>query len=118
MSPGRRARAAQRAQRVNAANELLSAGMEIVQATRDLARRFQVSERQARRYLEQAQAGGMVVVPEPTTVFTVKLPVGLVGWLRSYAHGSGHTISSLVAQALEEFRGRVRAGPSGGQKTG
>lgn len=118
MTPGRRARAVQRAQRVNVANELLSAGLEIVQASRDLARRFRLSERQARRYVEEARAGGMVAVPEPTAVFTVKLPVSLIRWLRNYAHGSGRTLSSLVTQALEEFRARVRAGPGGGQKTG
>jgi hypothetical protein len=117
MGPGRRARAAQRAQRVNVASEWLSAGSEVVQVTRNLARRFRLSERQARRYVEEAQAGGMVAVPEPTAVFTVKLPGGLIRWLRHYAHGSGRTLSSLVTQALEEFRDRVRAGPGGGQKT-
>lgn len=117
MMLGRRARAAQRAQRVNVASELLGAGMEVMQASRNLARRFRLSERQARRYVEEAQAVGKVPVPEPTSVFTVKLPVGLIRWLRGYAHGSGRTLSSLVTQALEEFRSGVRAGPSGGQKT-
>jgi hypothetical protein len=113
--PGRRARADQRAQRVNAAAELLDAGLELAQASRDLARRFRLSERQARRYLERARSEGAVEVPQPTSVFTVKLPRGLIERLRSYAHGSGRTLSSIVAQALEEFLGRVRAGPRGGQ---
>ena len=118
MTAGRRARAAQRARRVNVANQLLEAGLEVMQATRNLARRFRLSERQARRYVEEARAEGMVAVPESTAVFTVKLPVSLIRWLRNYAHGSGRTLSSLVTQALEEFRSRVRAGPGGGQKTG
>ncbi len=118
MTDGRRARADQRATRVNAAAELLGAGLAIVTATRDLARRFELSERQARRYVERARAVGPVVVPEPSTVFTVRLPASLVRRLRDYAHGSGRTLSSIVAQALEEFLGRTRAGPRGGRPTG
>ena len=118
MTEGRRAPADQRARRVNAAAELLGSGQEVVQAARELARRFELSERQARRYVERALVEGQMEVPEPTTVFTVKLPGGLVRRLRSYAHGSGRTLSSIVAQALDEFLGRVRAGPRGGRQKG
>ena len=118
MTDGRRARADERATRVNAAAELLSAGLAIVAATRDLARRFGLSERQARRYVERARAGGSVEVPESSTVFTVRLPESLLHRLRDYAHGSGRTLSSIVAQALDEFLGRTRAGPRGGRPTG
>lgn len=118
MRDGRRARADERATRVNAAAELLSAGQAIVAATRDLARRFGLSERQARRYVERARAVGSVEVPEPSTVFTVRLPESLLRRLRDYAHGSGRTLSSIVAQALDEFLGRTRAGPRGGRPTG
>jgi hypothetical protein len=114
MTEGRRARADQRAARVNAAAGLLSEGLAVAQASRDLARRFQLSDRQARRYVERARREGVVEVPAPTAVFTVKLPIGLIDRLRSYAHSSGRTLSSIVAQALEEFLGRVRAGPRGG----
>lgn len=117
MREGRRAPADQRARRVNAAAKLLGSGRELVQATRAVARRFELSERQARRYVERAQSAGPVTVPQHTTVFTVKLPDGLIGRVRNYAHGSGRTLSSIVAQALEEFLGRVRAGPRGGQPT-
>lgn len=117
MTGGRRARADQRAGRVNAAAQLLSSGLEVVAASRALAHRFQLSERQARRYVERARAEGTVQVPEPTTVFTVKLTKGLIERLRRYAHGSGRTLSSVVAQALEEFLSRVRAGRRGGQPT-
>lgn len=118
MADGRRAPADQRALRVNAAAELLASGLEVVQAARDLAHRYRLSERQARRYVERARAEGVVAVPQPTAVFTVKLPDGLIQRLRQHAHSSGQTLSAIVAQALEEFLARVRAGPRGGQKAG
>lgn len=89
--------------RVNAAAELLAAGSSVAQAARELADRFGCSVRQARRYAEQAAAGGPVRVPEPTTVFTVKLPVRLATAVRAHARESGRTISGVVTQALEEF---------------
>ena len=54
MTDGRRARADQVAKRVNTATELLASGMGVIEATRDLARRHRLSERQARRYVERA----------------------------------------------------------------
>jgi hypothetical protein len=107
--PGRRARGEEYAARVNAAAALVAAGIAVADATGELAARFGCSQRQARRYVERA-AGGPVEVPEPATVFTVKLPVGLVARVREHATGSGRTISSVVAQALEEFLPRGRKG--------
>ena len=104
--------------RVNAAAELVRSGLAVVEATRNLARQFEISERQARRYVEQAQRVGAVEVPEPASVFSVRLPRGLLGRLHDYAHGSGRTLGSVVAQALEEFLNRTRAGPRGGRPTG
>jgi predicted transcriptional regulator len=49
-----------------------------------------------------------VAVPAPTVVFTVKLPVAVVARVRAYAAASGRSISSVVAQALEEFLSRTR----------
>ncbi len=118
MRDRRRARADERAIRVNAAAELLSVGVAVVTASRDLARRFRLSERQARRYVEHARLVGPVAVPEPTSVFTVRLPDGLIRRVRDYAHGSGRTLSSIVAQALDESLSRARAGPRGGRPTG
>ena len=68
-----------------------------------LAGRFGCSVRQARRYAERAAAGGPAVVPEETTVFTVKLPAALVARVRARSRESGSTISAVVAQALTEF---------------
>ena len=91
------------AQRVNAAAELLAAGTSVAEAAGVLAQRYGCSARQARRYAEHAAAAGRVVVPEETTVFTVKLPSTLVARVRARARESGTTISAMVAQALTEY---------------
>ncbi|MCA1695646.1 MAG: ribbon-helix-helix domain-containing protein [Actinobacteria bacterium] len=98
-----RAGAGEYAQRVNAAAELVEAGMPVAGAAHILAERFGCSLRQARRYAERATQGGRAVVPEETTVFTVRLPAVLVARVRERAKASGSTISALVAQALTEF---------------
>jgi hypothetical protein len=105
---GRRALTAQHAERINAAAELAGAGVPAAEAARVLAGRFEVSVRQARRYVDQAVAGGRVAVPGPTVVFTVKLPGRLAAAVREHARASGRTISAVVAQALDEFLARGR----------
>ena len=110
MAGGRRAGGGEYAARVNAAAELLAAGVGVADAAGQLAGRFGLSQRQARRYVDRAAADGPVRVPQPTTVFTVKLPVPLVASVRAHARESGRTISGLVAQALEEFLSRGRRG--------
>ena len=80
----------------------------MAEAARLLAGRFGCSQRQARRYAEQAARSGRVEVPEATSVFTVKLPVRLAAAVREHARASGRTISAVVAQALEEFLARSR----------
>ena len=107
MAGGRRAGGEEFAARVNAAAALVAAGVPVAAAARELAGRFGLSERQARRYVERA-AGGRVPTPAPTTVFTVKLPVPLVALVRGHAAATGRTISAVVAQALEEFLSRAR----------
>jgi hypothetical protein len=107
MTDRRRARADERAHRVNAAAELLGAGMPVVQASRHLADRYRLSERQARRYVERAHQLGPVPVPAPTVVFTVKLPADLARQVRAAAHARGQPISALVTQALAEFLDRL-----------
>ncbi len=106
MAGGRRAGGEEYAARVNAAAELLAAGVGVAEAAGQLAGRFGLSQRQARRYVDRAATGGPVRVPQATTVFTVKLPVPLVARVRAHAAASGRTISSLVTQALEEFLSR------------
>jgi len=106
MTEGRRARADQRARRINAAAELLDAGVGTADAARQIARRFGLSERQARRYVDAARQRGTVAVPEPTVVFTVRLPAGLVERLRGHAQASRATLSSVVAAAVEAWLDR------------
>jgi|SRR5215207_3317254 len=108
MVRGRRAGGEEYAARVNAAAELVATGADVADAARELAGRFGLSERQARRYVERAAIEGSMEVPQPTTVFTVKLPVRLVARVRAHAGASGRTISSVVTQALEEFLSRRR----------
>jgi hypothetical protein len=106
--PGdRRAGAAEHADHVNAAAGLLEAGTPAAEAARVLARRLGCSQRQARRYVSQAAASGRVPVPEAGEVFTVRLPARLAAGVREQARASGRTISSVAAQALEEFLGRA-----------
>ena len=86
------------------------AGVPAAEAARTLAGRLGCSQRQARRYVDQAARSGRVVVPEASSVFTVKLPVRLAAAVREHARASGRTISAVVAQALEEFLSHGRTG--------
>ena len=110
MPEGRRARAEQVAKRVNAAAELLDEGRDVLEATRNLARRYRLSERQARRYVERARDEGRMQVPGRTVVFTVKLPAVLARRVRRAAAATGRSISSVVSQALSEFLERDHGG--------
>lgn len=106
MTEGRRARADQVAKRINTANELLDDGNDFLEATRVLARRHRLSERQARRYVERAQDEGVVAVPRSKVVFTVKVPGELARRIRRAARTTGQSISATVSQALTEFLDR------------
>ncbi|MGH9030124.1 MAG: ribbon-helix-helix protein, CopG family [Acidimicrobiales bacterium] len=98
------------AKRVNTAAELLAAGMDVISATRDLARRHRLSERQARRYVERARDEGTMEVAGAKVVFTVKLPAALARRVRRAARAAGQSISVLVTQALSEFLEREGRG--------
>jgi transposase len=113
MSTGRKACADESARRINAAVELLAVGLSVPEAARQLGLQHRISERQARRYIDRARQMGAVEIPEPKLVFTVKLSGALVGRVRGYAQVRQRTLSSIVAQALEEFLGG-RAGPHSG----
>jgi hypothetical protein len=102
-----RAGAAEHAAHVNEAVGLLEAGAPAAEAARVLAGRLGCSERQARRYVSQAAASGRVPVPDEAAVFTVRLPVRLAAAVREHARASGRTVSSVAAQALEEFLARA-----------
>ena len=98
MADGRRARGEQVARRVNTAAELLDAGMDVIERHRGLARRYRLSERQARRYVERARDQGAMEIPGRKVVFTVKLPAALARRVRRAARATGQSISSLVCR--------------------
>ena len=100
-----RSSAAGRAERVNAAAALLGDGMPAGEAARVLAGRLGCSERQARRYVADAEAGP-VEVPGEAVPFTARLPARLAAAVREHARASGRTVSSVAAQALEEYLAR------------
>src|ERR1039458_3207722 len=102
-----RAGAAEHAAHVNEAAGLLEAGVPAADAARVRPGRRACSQREARRYVARAAASGRVPVPEEGAVFTVRLPVRLAAAVREHARASGRTVSSVAAQALEEFLGRA-----------
>jgi len=115
MDERRRAQASQYAHRVNRALALLRR-LPVPAVLRALARHYQVSLRQARRYVEVAQQHPQgLPVRGPTLVFSVKLPVSLVRRLRARARSAGTSLSALVTRALEDWLERVRPGPPGGR---
>jgi len=114
MNDRRRARVAQYAERVNRALGLLRQ-FPPAAVLGTLARRYRVSPRQARRYVEAAQQHPQgLPVPEATAVFTVKLPVSLARRLRALARSTGESLSSLVTRGLADWLRRVKPGPGGG----
>jgi Ribbon-helix-helix protein, copG family len=69
-----------------------------------LVAEFDLSTRQAYRYLQQAhKTGKPLALPESKTVFTVKLPLDVVQRVRQIARGRRQSISDLVTEALEDF---------------
>src|SRR5436305_1636738 len=113
MAGDRRVRAGEQAERVNAAADLLEAGMPAAEAARVLAGRFGVSVRQARRYADRAQASGRAEGPEASVVFTVKLHAAQARldvpaeWV---FEDEGHSGATLVRPALEALRDLVAQG--------
>ena len=62
-----------------------------------LVAEFDLSARQAHRTCKP------LALPEPKTVFTVKLPLNVVQRVRQIARGRRQPISDLVTEALEDF---------------
>src|SRR5512144_636892 len=104
---GRRAFADEYAVRVNRVVELL-ADRSTADAVRALQAEHGLSERQARRYVNAAQAApDGVAVPERTVVFTVRLTPSLIAGLRRRARSRGQTLSATVAEAVELYLGQA-----------
>jgi hypothetical protein len=104
----RRAYADEYAVRVNRAVELLAEELAPADAVRVLGNEHSLSERQARRYVNAAiERPGGVVVPERTTVFTVRLAPSLIAGLRGHARSRGLTLSATVAEAARLYLDHV-----------
>ena len=94
----------QKTERLNAAHGLLVRGLTVAEAAMSLSRQFEMSRRQAYRYVEEAQATGRpVTAAEPTVPVTFKLAPSLIGSVRARAASEGTTISDMVSQALRAF---------------
>src|ERR1017187_1018403 len=100
---------ADKARQLNAARGLLQRHVAVLEAVRRLSRKFDLSERQAYRYLEEAaQLDRPVEVTEATVPITLKLPPSAVGLLREYARSSGLTMGAIVTRALNAFQGALK----------
>jgi predicted DNA-binding transcriptional regulator YafY len=109
----RRAHADEYAVRVNRAVELL-ADRSAADAVRGLQSEFGLSERQARRYVNEALARPAgVVVPERTVVFTVRLAPSLIAGLREWARASGLSLSAATAAAVGAYLDQAGERPGG-----
>jgi len=95
---------ADKALHLNAAFRLLERKTELSEAAHALSNEFDLSLRQAYRYLEEAgRLEHPVEMSEPTVPITLKLPPSTVRALRSYAKRSGLTLGVIVTRALEAF---------------
>lgn len=106
-----RANASQWAQRLNHSRALLRSCRSLAEAVQQLAEVCSISSRQAYRYLRHAERlKHPLPVASPKIAFTVKLPVPLIGKVRSYAARTGLTLSETVSRALIVMldRGRRR----------
>jgi hypothetical protein len=100
---------AEKARQLNAARGLLQRHVALHEAVQRLSRKFDLSERQAYRYLQEAsQLDQPVEVGEATVPITLKLPVSTVRRLRKYARSSGLTIGAIVTGALNAFLHALR----------
>ena len=95
---------ADKAKQLNAAYRLLERNVALPEAAQTLSRKFDLSARQAYRYLEEAsQLNAPVGVAEATIPVTLKLPPSTVRLLRTQAARSGMAIGALVTRALDAF---------------
>lgn len=95
---------AEKARHLNAAHGLLQRNVALPEAVRRLSREFNLSDRQAYRYLEEAaHLDQPVEVTEATVPITMKIPPSTARLLRAYARSSGLTIGTIVTRALSAF---------------
>ena len=94
----------QKAQRLNAAYALLAQGLEVAEAVERLSGQFQLSQRQAYRYVRTARTmSAPAQVSETPVPITLKIPRSLVAALRAHARNSGLSMGEIVSRALVAF---------------
>jgi hypothetical protein len=99
----------EKARQLNAALGLLQRHISLPEAVQRLSSRFNLSERQAYRYLEEAsELDRPVEVTEATVPITLKLPPSTVERLRKYARSNGLTIGTIVTAAWNSFLRTLR----------
>jgi hypothetical protein len=104
-----RSNGAERAQRLNAAFDLLAHGRAVAQATDMLTEAFGLSRRQASRYVQEAQViKRPVPIVSASVAITVKVPEEIAARLRSHAQATGSTIGDVVARAVSGLIARER----------
>ena len=104
-----RSTSAERAERLNAAFDLLARGRAAAQATEALGEEFALSRRQANRYVREAQGiKRPVVVSGAAVAITVKVPVEVAQLLRLHAQATDSTIGEVIARALAGLLARER----------
>src|SRR5664280_684859 len=95
---------ADKARRLNAAYAMLRRNIPLPAAMQRLSRKFDLSERQSYRYLEEAtHLNRPVEVSEASVPITLKLPAATAHLLRTYAKSSGLTIGAIVTRAFAAF---------------
>jgi hypothetical protein len=106
-----------KARQLNAAFAMLRRNTPLPETMQRLAREFDLSERQAYRYLAEAtHLKRPVEVCEDTVPITLKVPAGTARLLRAYARTSGLTIGAIVTRALTAFLSTQNAWLSRGQR--
>lgn len=99
----------ERAQRLNAAFDLLARNYTLAEAAAALTQEFSLSRRQAYRYLQQAQGiESPVPVCAPRLAITLKVPEDVVVKLRAHAQTSGLRLGDIVAYAVLSFLDKAR----------
>ena len=99
-----RSNKADKARRLNAAYAMLRRNLPLSKAIQHLSGQFDLSERQAYRYLEEAaHLERPVEVTEASVPITLKVPARTARLLRASARSSGLTIGTIVTRALTMF---------------
>lgn len=99
----------EKTERINAAYRLLRRTIDPADAAKRLAHDFDLSLRQAYRYLEEAHTLKQPVpVSEPLEAMTFKLPADAIRRLRQYSVTRNMALSEIVTLALKAFLARTR----------